>query len=211
MTWSRRLPAVAVAVLAAAAVPVGGAPAVAAPAPPSPPAPTAPAPAPAAPVLAITVDDSARQVEAGQPTRYKITLHSDGTAPVPLTVTVDAPPALTGLTPDSSGTVAGHTVRWQVTVPAGGPAELRLAGRVAGSVPADLGQLAFTACATLPDARAPIVCGTDLDRVTHPVAVPAPAWWRWPLIGLAGLLVLSVPGALLWQRRRRPAPVRLAG
>lgn len=202
MAWSRRLPRIAVAALAVAAVPVGGAPAVAA--SPSPAAPTAAAPPPARPVLAIAVTDGTRQVEAGQSMRYKITLRDDGTAPVPLTVTVDAPSALTGLTPDSSGTVAGHTVRWQVTVPAGGPAELRLAGRVAGSVPADPGQLAVIACATLPDGTAPIVCGTDLDRMVQPAAAPAPpsgpAWWRWPLIGLASLLVLSASATRLLRR-----------
>lgn len=202
MAGSRRLAAVAVAVLAAVAVPIGGAPAVAAS-----PSPTAPA----APLLAIAVDDNARQVEAGQSVHYKITLRNDGTAPVPLTVTVDAPSALTALTSDSSGTVAGHTVRWHVTVPATGPAELWMAGQVPATVPADLDQLAFLACATLPDGKAPIVCGTDLDRVAGPAPAPAPAparstWWRWPLIGLAALQVLSLPGALLWRRRRRPSP-----
>lgn len=189
MTWSRRLLAVAAAVLAGAAVPVG-----------------APASAAPAPLLAIAVDDSARQVAAGQAMQYKITLRNHGTAPVPLTVTVDAPPALTGLAPDSSGTVAGHTVRWRVTVPATGPAELRVAGRVAATVPADLTRLALVACATLPDGKAPLVCGTDQDGVTRPAPAPArSAWWRWPLIGLAGLQVLTVPGTLLWRRRRRPA------
>ena len=137
---------------------------------------------------------------------YKITLRNHGTAAVPLTVTVDAPAALTGLAPDSSGTVAGHTVRWQVTVPARGQSELRMAGRVAGTVPADLTRLALVACATLPDGKAPIVCGTDQDGVARPAPSPArSAWWRWPLIGLAGLQVLTVPGTLLWRRRRVPA------
>jgi len=197
MTWSRRLLAVAAAAVAGAVAPmIGGAPALAAPV----------APAPVAPLLAIAVDDGARQVEAGQAMHYKITLRNHGTAAVPLTVTVDAPSAFTGPAPDSSGTVAGHTVRWQVTVPARGPAELRVAGRVAGTVPADLTRLALVACATLPDGKAPIVCGTDQDGVARPAAAPArSAWWRWPLIGLAGLQVLTVPGTLLWRRRRVPA------
>jgi len=197
MTWSRRLIAVAAAASAGAVVPmIGGAPALAAPV----------APAPVAPLLAIAVDDGAGQVEAGQAMHYKITLHNHGTAPLPLTVTIDAPSALTALAPDSSGTVADHTVRWQVTVPARGPAELRVAGRVAGTVPADLTRLALVACATLPDGKAPIVCGTDQDGVARPAAAPArSAWWRWPLIGLAGLQVLTVPGTLLWRRRRVPA------
>jgi hypothetical protein len=100
--------------------------------------------------------------------------------------------------------VAAHTVGWLVRLPAGGPAELRLAGRVAGSVPADPGQLTVIACATLPDGTAPIVCGTDLDRMAQPAAAPTapsgPAWWRWPLIGLASLLVLSAPAARLLRR-----------
>jgi hypothetical protein len=191
MTWSRRLLAVAAAALAGAVVPVG-----------------APASAAPAPLLAIAVDDGARQVEAGQAMDYKITLRNDGTAAVPLTVTVDAPAALTGLAPDSSGTVAGHTVRWQVTVPARGQSELRVAGRVAGTAPADLTRLALVACATLPDGKAPIVCGTDQDGVARPAPAPAPArpaWWRWPLTGLAGLQVLTVPGTILWRRRRVPS------
>ena len=189
MTWSRRLLAVAAAALAGAVAPVG-----------------APASAAPAPLLAIAVDDGARQVEAGQAMHYKITLRNHGTAAVPLTVTVDAPAALTGLAPDSSGTVAGHTVRWQVTVPARGQSDLRVAGRVAGTVPADLTRLSLAACATLPDGKAPIVCGTDQDGVPRPAAAPArSAWWRWPLIGLAGLQVLTVPGTLLWRRRRVPA------
>jgi len=189
MTWSRRLLAVAAAALAGAVAPVG-----------------APASAAPAPLLAIAVDDGARQVEAGQAMHYKITLRNHGTAAVPLTVTVDAPAALTGLAPDSSGTVAGHTVRWQVTVPARGQSELLVAGGVAGTVPADLTRLALVACATLPDGKAPIVCGTDLDGVARPAPAPArSAWWRWPLIGLAGLQVLTVPGTLLWRRRRVPA------
>src|SRR5690242_551284 len=177
MTWSRRLLAVAAAALAGAVAPVG-----------------APASAAPAPLLAIAVDDGARQVEAGQAMHYKITLRNHGTAAVPLTVTVDAPAALTGLAPDSSGTVAGHTVRWQVTVPARGQSELLVAGGVAGTVPADLTRLALVACATLPDGKAPIVCGTDQDGVARPAPAPArPAWWRWPLVGLAGLQVLTVP------------------
>jgi len=189
MTWSRRLLAVAAAALAGAVAPVG-----------------APASAAPAPLLAIAVDDGARQVEAGQAMHYKITLRNHGTAAVPLTVTVDAPAALTGLAPDSSGTVAGHTVRWQVTVPARGESELLVAGGVAGTVPADLTRLALVACATLPDGKAPIVCGTDQDGVARPAPAPArPAWWRWPLVGLAGLQVLTVPGTLLWRRRRVPA------
>jgi len=189
MTWSRRLLAVAAAALAGAVAPVG-----------------APASAAPAPLLAIAVDDGVRQVEAGQAMHYKITLRNHGTAAVPLTVTVDAPAALTGLAPDSSGTVAGHTVRWQVTVPARGQSDLRVAGRVAGTVPADLTRLSLAACATLPDGKAPIVCGTDQDGVPRPAAAPArSAWWRWPLIGLAGLQVLTVPSTLLWRRRRAPA------
>jgi hypothetical protein len=152
--------------------------------------------------LSVVVERAGERLVAGRDTDYTIGVSNRGEQPQTVRVRVTVPPWMPEVTPHDGGELRAGFVEWPVTVAPGQVTVLRLTGAYASPDRDTPTRVAFTACALGTEDNQPIVCATDIAKLSS-----AGSGIRWWLIALVGVLVAAIAAAtFFFLRRRRAGP-----
>jgi hypothetical protein len=148
--------------------------------------------------LSVVVERAGDRLVAGRDTDYTIAVSNRGEQPQALRIRVIVPPWMPEVTPHDGGAVGSGFVEWPVTVGPGQVTLLRLTGAYASPDRETPTRVAFTACALDTEDNQPIVCATDIGKLSS--ARSGLPWWLITLIAVA--LIAAAGTAFLVLRRR---------
>jgi hypothetical protein len=154
--------------------------------------------------LSVVVERAGQRLVAGRDTDYTIGVSNRGEQPQTVRVRVTVPPWMPKVNPHDGGELRDGFVEWPVTVAPGQVSVLRLTGAYASPDREVPTRVAFTACALGTEDNQPIVCATDIGRLSS-----AGSGFRWWLVALIAVPVAGIAAAaffFLRRRRSRPQP-----
>jgi hypothetical protein len=154
--------------------------------------------------LSVMVERAEKRLVAGHDTDYTIAVSNRGEQPQALRVRVTVPPWMPDVTPHDGGQVGNGFIEWPVTVAPGQVTMLRLTGAYASPDRDTPTRIAFTACALGTEDNQPIVCATDIAKLSS--ARSGMPWWVVVLIAV--VVVAAAAGTAFFLLRRRRASTR---
>jgi hypothetical protein len=153
--------------------------------------------------LSVVVERAGERLVAGRDTDYTIGVSNRATQSHTVRVRVTVPPWMPEVTPHDGGQVGNGFVEWPVTVAPGQVTMLRLTGAYASPDRDTPTRVAFTACALSTADNQPIVCATDIAKLSS--AQSGLRWWQAALVAVA-VAAAAVGAAFFVLRRRRSRP-----